>query len=61
MDRIDADVVHTHTWYAHLAGFMASKLYRIPYVATSHSLEPLRPWKVDQLAEGYLSAPGLRR
>jgi len=53
MDRIDADVVHTHTWYAHLAGFMASKLYRIPYVATSHSLEPLRPWKVDQLAEGY--------
>ena len=53
MDRIDADVVHTHTWYAHLAGFMASKLYRVPYVATSHSLEPLRPWKVDQLAEGY--------
>ena len=52
-DRIDADVVHTHTWYAHLAGFLASKLYRVPYVATSHSLEPLRPWKVDQLAEGY--------
>lgn len=53
MDRIDADVVHTHTWYAHLAGFLASKLYQVPYVATSHSLEPLRPWKEEQLAEGY--------
>ncbi|MDP8213957.1 MAG: glycogen synthase [Candidatus Euphemobacter frigidus] len=53
MNRIDADVVHTHTWYAHLAGFLASRLYQVPYVATSHSLEPLRPWKVDQLAEGY--------
>ena len=53
MDRIDADVVHTHTWYAHLAGFLARKLYNVPYVATSHSLEPLRPWKFDQLAEGY--------
>ncbi len=53
MNRIDADVVHTHTWYAHLAGFWAKKLYNVPYVATSHSLEPLRPWKVDQLAEGY--------
>jgi alpha-maltose-1-phosphate synthase len=53
MDRIDAEVVHTHTWYAHLAGFLARKLYNVPYVATSHSLEPLRPWKFDQLAEGY--------
>ncbi len=53
MDRIDADVVHTHTWYAHLAGFLARMLYNVPYVATSHSLEPLRPWKFDQLAEGY--------
>lgn len=53
MDRIDADVVHTHTWYAHLAGFLARQLYNVPYVATSHSLEPLRPWKFDQLAEGY--------
>ncbi|MFH1038963.1 MAG: glycogen synthase [PVC group bacterium] len=53
MNRIDADVVHTHTWYAHLAGFWAKKLYQVPHVATSHSLEPLRPWKVEQLAEGY--------
>ena len=53
MDRIDADVVHTHTWYAHLAGLFARKLYGTPYVATSHSLEPLRPWKEDQLAESY--------
>jgi len=52
-DGLDADIVHTHTWYAHLAGFWAKKLYKIPQVATSHSLEPLRPWKVDQLGEGY--------
>ena len=52
-DGIDADVVHTHTWYGHLAGFWAKKLYNIPFVATSHSLEPLRPWKVEQLAEAY--------
>jgi glycogen synthase len=52
-DGIDSDVVHTHTWYGHLAGFWAKKLYNIPFVATSHSLEPLRPWKVDQLAEAY--------
>jgi glycogen synthase len=52
-DGIDSDVIHTHTWYAHLAGFLGKKLYNIPYVATSHSLEPLRPWKVDQLAEAY--------
>lgn len=53
MNRIDADVVHTHTWYAHLAGFWARMLYNVPHVATSHSLEPLRPWKFEQLAEGY--------
>ena len=52
-DGIDADVVHTHTWYAHLAGFLARKLYQVPYVAASHSLEPLRPWKEEQLADGY--------
>ncbi len=52
-DGIDSDVIHTHTWYAHLAGFLGKKLYNIPYVATSHSLEPLRPWKFDQLAEAY--------
>jgi len=52
-DGIDADIIHTHTWYAHLAGFLARKFYGVPYVATSHSLEPLRPWKEEQLGKGY--------
>lgn len=52
-DGIDSDIVHTHTWYGHFAGFLAKKLYNIPFVATSHSLEPLRPWKVDQLGNAY--------
>jgi starch synthase len=48
-----ADVVHSHTWYANLAGHLASLLYGIPHVATVHSLEPLRPWKAEQLGGGY--------
>jgi starch synthase len=48
-----ADVVHTHTWYANLAGHLARLLYDIPHVATSHSLEPRRPWKAEQLGGGY--------
>jgi alpha-maltose-1-phosphate synthase len=52
-DRVDADVVHTHTWYASLAGFMAKHLYGVPFVATVHSLEPLRPWKEEQLGRSY--------
>ncbi|MEW5694029.1 MAG: glycogen synthase [Candidatus Hydrogenedentota bacterium] len=52
-DKIDSNVVHTHTWYGHLAGFLVKLLYQIPFVATSHSLEPLRPWKEDQLGKGY--------
>jgi starch synthase len=52
-DAIDADVVHSHTWYAALAGYMAQQLYRVPYVATVHSLEPLRPWKEEQLGRSY--------
>src|ERR1035438_9843621 len=47
------DVVHTHTWYASMAGFLAKKLYRIPFVLTTHSLEPLRAWKAEQLGSGY--------
>src|ERR1700683_5134116 len=43
------DVVHTHTWYTSMAGFLAKKLYRIPFVLTTHSLEPLRAWKADIL------------
>ena len=52
-DRIDADIVHSHTWYGSLAGFMAKMLYDIPFVATVHSLEPLRPWKEEQLGRSY--------
>lgn len=52
-DHIDADVVHTHTWYAAMAGFMAKMLYDVPFVATVHSLEPLRPWKEEQLGRSY--------
>jgi len=48
-----ADLVHSHTWYANLAGYLASQLYGIPHVATVHSLEPLRPWKAEQLGGGY--------
>ena len=48
-----ADVVHSHTWYANLAGHLARLLYGIPHVATVHSLEPLRPWKAEQLGGGY--------
>jgi glycogen synthase len=52
-DTIDADIAHCHTWYTDMAGFLASKLWDIPYVLTTHSLEPLRPWKVEQLGAGY--------
>jgi alpha-maltose-1-phosphate synthase len=48
-----ADLVHSHTWYANLAGHLASLLYGIPHVMTVHSLEPLRPWKAEQLGGGY--------
>jgi alpha-maltose-1-phosphate synthase len=47
------DLVHSHTWYANLAGHLASLLYGIPHVVTVHSLEPLRPWKAEQLGGGY--------
>ncbi|MEU6022899.1 glycogen synthase [Micromonospora sp. NPDC047134] len=48
-----ADVVHSHTWYANLAGHTAKLLYGVPHVVTAHSLEPLRPWKAEQLGGGY--------
>jgi starch synthase len=48
-----ADVVHSHTWYANLAGHVAKLLYGLPHVLTTHSLEPLRPWKAEQLGGGY--------
>jgi glycogen synthase len=52
-DNIDADIVHVHTWYTHFAGIMAKLNYSVPLVLTTHSLEPLRPWKRDQLGPGY--------
>ncbi len=52
-DNLDASVVHVHTWYVQFAGFLAKKLWGIPLVLTTHSLEPLRPWKVEQLGNAY--------
>src|SRR6266550_2626800 len=51
--KIDADLVHCHTWYTHFGGILARKNYGIPLVITVHSLEPLRPWKREQLGGGY--------
>jgi starch synthase len=52
-DRLDADLVHCHTWYTDMAGILAAQLWGVPSVLTIHSLEPLRPWKVEQLGRGY--------
>jgi glycogen synthase len=51
--NIDADLVHCHTWYSHFGGILAKKNYGLPLVITVHSLEPLRPWKREQLGGGY--------
>jgi starch synthase len=51
--NIDADIVHLHTWYTHLGGIIAKLNYGIPMVLTVHSLEPLRPWKREQIGGGY--------
>ena len=55
------DVVHTHTWYTSMAGFLAKKLYNIPFVLTTHSLEPLRAWKAEQLGSGYAMSSWMER
>ncbi len=52
-DPVDADIVHCHTWYSMLGGLWVKLLYGIPLVITTHSLEPLRPWKEEQLGRGY--------
>ncbi len=52
-DRLDADLVHCHTWYTDMGGILAAQLWGIPSVLTIHSLEPLRPWKVEQLGRAY--------
>ncbi|HEX4037105.1 MAG TPA: glycogen synthase [Acidobacteriaceae bacterium] len=55
------DLVHTHTWYVAMAGFLAKKLYNIPFVLTTHSLEPLRAWKAEQLGSGYALSSWMER
>lgn len=55
------DVAHTHTWYVAMAGFLAKKLYGIPFVLSVHSLEPLRAWKAEQLGSGYAMSSWMER
>ncbi len=60
-ENVDADVVHCHTWYAHFAGIVTKLCYGIPLVITTHSLEPLRPWKREQLGRGYDASSWVER
>lgn len=60
-DVAGADLVHSHTWYANQAGTLASQLHGIPHVLTAHSLEPLRPWKAEQLGGGYRLSSWIER
>ncbi len=53
-DPVTADVVHTHTWYVGLGGMLVQSIHDVPLVVTLHSMEPLRPWKADQLGAGYV-------
>jgi alpha-maltose-1-phosphate synthase len=55
------DIVHTHTWYVSMAGYLAKKLYNVPFVLTTHSLEPLRAWKAEQLGGGYAMSSWMER
>jgi starch synthase len=59
LDKLD--IIHTHTWYVAMAGFLAKKLYNIPFVLTTHSLEPLRAWKAEQLGTGYALSSWMER
>jgi len=60
-DVSGADVVHSHTWYANGAGHLAKLLHGVPHVVTAHSLEPLRPWKAEQLGGGYRVSSWIER
>lgn len=60
-DAAGADLVHSHTWYANFAGHVAKMLHGIPHIATAHSLEPLRPWKAEQLGGGYRVSSWIER
>src|SRR6266540_1021500 len=55
------DLVHSHTWYANFAGHLSALLYDVPHVVTAHSLEPLRPWKAEQLGGGYAVSSWVER
>ena len=59
LDKID--IVHTHTWYVSMAGFLAKTLFDVPFVLTTHSLEPLRAWKAEQLGSGYRMSSWIER
>ncbi len=60
-DLRSIDIVHTHTWYVSMAGYLAKKLYGMPFVLTTHSLEPLRAWKAEQLGSGYAMSSWMER
>ncbi|MFD1713515.1 glycogen synthase [Amnibacterium flavum] len=60
-DTAGADIVHSHTWYANAAGRIGSLLHGMPHVVTAHSLEPLRPWKAEQLGGGYRVSSWIER
>ncbi|HEY8588409.1 MAG TPA: glycogen synthase, partial [Naasia sp.] len=60
-DAAGADLVHSHTWYANAAGRLASLLHDVPHILTAHSLEPLRPWKAEQLGGGYRISSWIER
>jgi starch synthase len=55
------DLVHSHTWYANFAGHLAALMYGVPHVVSAHSLEPLRPWKAEQLGGGYAVSSWVER
>jgi starch synthase len=60
-DCAGADIVHSHTWYAAMGGHIAALLHGVPHVTTAHSLEPLRPWKAEQLGGGYRLSSWIER
>ncbi len=60
-DTHGADIVHSHTWYANMAGHLGGQLHGVPHVISAHSLEPLRPWKAEQLGGGYRVSSWIER
>jgi len=60
-DCAGADLVHSHTWYANMAGHLAKTLHGVPHILSAHSLEPMRPWKAEQLGGGYRVSSWIER